>query len=161
MPRTNFRSPYPRRLHIKFYFDRASGFWKDVWNCLRRMDGRRRTMSILWAHLHVWAFGSGELIIPSIYLCLFLRSLYGFAFWLLQFLFIAFLLLLLMRNQYLKPLYDPFSFSFNHHCSQRISVLIFICYYCSWCCAVWRPQKVSPYTIHSAGYIFHLVLWDQ
>ena len=26
MPRTNFRSPYPRRLHIKFGFDRASGF---------------------------------------------------------------------------------------------------------------------------------------
>ena len=26
MPRTNFRSPYPRRLHIKFGFDRPSGF---------------------------------------------------------------------------------------------------------------------------------------
>ena len=26
MPRTNFRSPFPRRLHIKFGFDRASGF---------------------------------------------------------------------------------------------------------------------------------------
>ena len=26
MPRTNFRSPYPRRLHIKFDFDRASSF---------------------------------------------------------------------------------------------------------------------------------------
>ena len=26
MPQTNFRSPYPRRLHIKFGFDRASGF---------------------------------------------------------------------------------------------------------------------------------------
>ena len=25
MPRTNFRSPYPRRLHIKFGFDRPSG----------------------------------------------------------------------------------------------------------------------------------------
>ena len=24
MPRTNLRSPYPRRLHIKFGFDRAS-----------------------------------------------------------------------------------------------------------------------------------------
>ena len=32
MPRTNFRSPYPRRLNIKFGFDRPSGF-----------DGRRRT----------------------------------------------------------------------------------------------------------------------
>ena len=29
MPRTNFRSPYPRRLHIKFGFDRASGFGKE------------------------------------------------------------------------------------------------------------------------------------
>ena len=26
MPRTNFRSPYPRRLYIKFGFDRPSGF---------------------------------------------------------------------------------------------------------------------------------------
>ena len=26
MPRTNFRSPYPRRLHIKFCFDWSSGF---------------------------------------------------------------------------------------------------------------------------------------
>ena len=26
VPRTNFRSPYPRRLHIKFGFDRARGF---------------------------------------------------------------------------------------------------------------------------------------
>ena len=30
MPRTNFRSPYPRRLHIKFGFDRASGFGEEV-----------------------------------------------------------------------------------------------------------------------------------
>ena len=26
MPRTNFSSPYPRRLHIKFGFDRAGSF---------------------------------------------------------------------------------------------------------------------------------------
>ena len=26
MPQTNFRSPYPRRLHIKFDFDRPSPF---------------------------------------------------------------------------------------------------------------------------------------
>ena len=30
MPRTNFRSPYPRRLHMKFGFDQASGFGEDV-----------------------------------------------------------------------------------------------------------------------------------
>ena len=30
MPRTNFRSPYPRRLHIKFGIDPASGFGEDV-----------------------------------------------------------------------------------------------------------------------------------
>ena len=30
MPRTNFSSPYPRRLHIKFGFDRASGFGENV-----------------------------------------------------------------------------------------------------------------------------------
>ena len=29
MPRAKFRSPYPRRLHIKFGFDRSSGF-EDV-----------------------------------------------------------------------------------------------------------------------------------
>ena len=30
MPRINFRSPYPRRLHIKFGFDLVSGFGEDV-----------------------------------------------------------------------------------------------------------------------------------
>ena len=30
MPRTNFRSPYPRRLKIKFGFDRPSDFGEDV-----------------------------------------------------------------------------------------------------------------------------------
>ena len=29
MPRTNFRSPYPRRLHIKFGFDWPSGFGEE------------------------------------------------------------------------------------------------------------------------------------
>ena len=29
MPRTNFRSSYPRRLHIKFGFDRPSGFREE------------------------------------------------------------------------------------------------------------------------------------
>ena len=29
MPRTNFHSPFPRRLHIKFGFDRASCFRKE------------------------------------------------------------------------------------------------------------------------------------
>ena len=44
MPRTKFRSPYLRRLHIKFGFDRPSGFGEeDVWNCLRRTDGRTTT----------------------------------------------------------------------------------------------------------------------
>ena len=30
MPRTNFCSPYPRRLHIKFGFDWPRGFREDV-----------------------------------------------------------------------------------------------------------------------------------
>ena len=30
MLRTNFSSPYPRRLHIKFGFDRPSGFGEDL-----------------------------------------------------------------------------------------------------------------------------------
>ena len=30
LPRTNFRSPYPRRLHIKFGFDRASSYGEEV-----------------------------------------------------------------------------------------------------------------------------------
>ena len=29
MPQTNFRSPYPMRLHIKFGFDRPSGFREE------------------------------------------------------------------------------------------------------------------------------------
>ena len=29
MPRTNFCSPYPRRLHIKFGFDPANGFKEE------------------------------------------------------------------------------------------------------------------------------------
>ena len=64
MPRTNFHSPSPRRLHIKFGFDWPRGFGEeDLWALWTTTDGRttdgRRTMSILWAHL--WAFGSGEL----------------------------------------------------------------------------------------------------
>ena len=30
MPRINFRSPFPRRLHIKFGFDRPIGFCEDI-----------------------------------------------------------------------------------------------------------------------------------
>ena len=30
MPLTSFRSPYPRRFHIKFGFDQARGFGGDV-----------------------------------------------------------------------------------------------------------------------------------
>ena len=29
MPRTKYRPPYPRRLHIKFGFDRTSGFREE------------------------------------------------------------------------------------------------------------------------------------
>ena len=29
MPQTNFRFPYPMRLHIKFGFDRPSGFGEE------------------------------------------------------------------------------------------------------------------------------------
>ena len=37
MPLTNFCSSYPRRIHIKFGFDRSSGFREeDVWNCGRQ-----------------------------------------------------------------------------------------------------------------------------
>ena len=40
MPWTNFRSPYPRRLHIEFGFDWQGGFWEeDVW-ALWTDDGR-------------------------------------------------------------------------------------------------------------------------
>ena len=36
MPQTNFSSPYPRRLHIKFGFDLPSGLRADVWNWWRQ-----------------------------------------------------------------------------------------------------------------------------
>ena len=55
MPRTNFRSPYPRRLHIKFGFDRSAVSEKKTFeHCGRRTEGLttddadgRRTMGIL------------------------------------------------------------------------------------------------------------------
>ena len=41
MPRTNFRSPYPRRLHIKFNFDRQAVSEKKMFeHCERTTDGR-------------------------------------------------------------------------------------------------------------------------
>ena len=45
MPRTKFLSPYPRRLHIKFGFDRPTVSEKKMFeHCERRTDGiRRRT----------------------------------------------------------------------------------------------------------------------
>ena len=40
-PRTNFRSPIPLRLHMKFGFDRPTGFGEDLENGGRRTtDGR-------------------------------------------------------------------------------------------------------------------------
>ena len=39
MPRTNFRSPFPRRLHIKVGFDRASGLEKKMFEIVND-DGR-------------------------------------------------------------------------------------------------------------------------
>ena len=39
MPRTDFRSSYPRRFHIKFGFDWPSGFWRR--RSLSIVDGRR------------------------------------------------------------------------------------------------------------------------
>ena len=45
--RSNFSSPYPWMLHIKFQLDRPSGFRdEDLWNCGRTTDGRR-IMAIL------------------------------------------------------------------------------------------------------------------
>ena len=44
MPRTKDRSPYPRRLHIKFGFDWPSGFGEDssiVDDADGRTDGRQ------------------------------------------------------------------------------------------------------------------------
>ena len=43
MPRTKYRSPYPRRAHIKFGFDRPSGLGEGVFeHCERRTTDRRR-----------------------------------------------------------------------------------------------------------------------
>ena len=44
-------------------------------------------------------------------------------------------------------------------CFQRQSFFTFILLYCSWCCAVWRPSKVSPYII-KVQVIFYF-LWDH
>ena len=42
---------------------------------------------------------------------------------------------------------------------QRQSFLIFILQYCSWCCAVWRPLKVSQYIIKVQVKFYFL--WDH
>ena len=65
VPRTNFRSPYPRRLHIKFSFDWPSGFGEEDEIVYDDDDGRTDAGStgILKAHLR--AFGLGELKIIS------------------------------------------------------------------------------------------------
>ena len=52
MPRTKYRPPYPRRLHIKFGFDRTSGFGEEDLGALwttddGRTDDGRRTIGIL------------------------------------------------------------------------------------------------------------------
>ena len=57
MPQTNYCSPYPRRLHKKFGFDRASGLEKKMFEIVYD-DG--------WMPDHKYpisspAFGSGEL----------------------------------------------------------------------------------------------------
>ena len=39
MPRTKYRSPYPRRLHIQFGFDRPSGFEQKMFEIVYD-DGR-------------------------------------------------------------------------------------------------------------------------
>ena len=39
----NYRSPFPRRLHIKFGFDRPSGFQEEDVRALWTTDGRRTT----------------------------------------------------------------------------------------------------------------------
>ena len=63
----------------------------------------------------------------------------GFGFCLLQFLFIAFLL---------KPRYGPSSaFPMNIFIPLKGSkLIIFYCYHCSWCCAVWRPWNFPQHS---------------
>ena len=46
LPRTNFRSPYPRRLYVKFGFDRPSGFGEEDVRALWKTDGRRNERMI-------------------------------------------------------------------------------------------------------------------
>ena len=46
VPRTNLRSPYPRRLYIKFGFDWPSGFREDLWALWRTDDYDGQTL--LW-----------------------------------------------------------------------------------------------------------------
>ena len=58
----NFRSPFPRRLHMKFGFDWSSGFrGEEVWKCGRTTtttDDRRRTTDAgpwVYYKLTLWA----------------------------------------------------------------------------------------------------------
>ena len=49
---TNFRSPIPRRLHMKFGFNRPSGFrGEDVWKCWHT------THTHTYTHTHIQTYG--------------------------------------------------------------------------------------------------------
>ena len=54
---TNFRSPVPRRLHMKFGFNRHSGFrWEDVWKCWHtHIRTTEAYLYFLWAQRLRWA----------------------------------------------------------------------------------------------------------
>ena len=59
---TNFCSPFPRRLHIKFGFDLSSGFRGEyVKNCGRTTDGRRTDAGACAISSPCEPEGSGEL----------------------------------------------------------------------------------------------------
>ena len=69
---TNFRSPIPWRLHMKFGFNRHSGIWgEDVFESGRQTDGQKDRQRdgrrrLTYPISSQWAFGSGELKIDKI-----------------------------------------------------------------------------------------------
>ena len=67
-PQTNFCSPIPLRIHMKFGFDRPSGFGEeDLWKWWTTVDGRRLTDDGPWLYYKLTnePKGSGELKIFS------------------------------------------------------------------------------------------------
>ena len=54
MRQTNFRSPNPLRLNVKFGFDRPSGFWEDVWSVFPMWVYEKQVIHVFDPRAIIW-----------------------------------------------------------------------------------------------------------